>query len=125
MSLATPVKEAPVTSEPVVAKTPDQPSGTAIENLTTYEQKGGKPYIVKLENADAVWDKLDHDTQSNAELISEYFREESDKGTYRLDGVAYKDFIKHYEKITNTQGAPFAVKVKKISEFIRYIKRTA
>lgn len=117
--------ETTASETPVVPTTPDVLAHTEVETPLIYEEKQGKPYIAKYFEAESVWDKLDHDTQSNAELISEQFKKQVDKGEIRSDSVAYRDFIRKYEKLTNSQDMPFPTKVKKISEFIRYMQRTA
>lgn len=125
-TLRTAQPDTPVESVPVEEKTPDAPTSTDVEpSLAVYESKSGKPYIAKFFDAETVWDKLEPDTQSNAELINEYFQEQVTKNKVRSDKVAYRDYIRKFEKLTDTQDAPFVTKVHKISEFIRFLQRTA
>lgn len=122
MSLGIPVVE-PQASEPIKTSNPDRPSDSEGKlSPEIWEKSEGKPYLTKLWEATEAWQTLSPDEQSNAELISEHFRESKD---YRKDEVGYRDFLKKYEHLTDTKSAPLQVKINKISEFIRYVKRTS
>ena len=123
MSLRSPVQHTEVSqSTPAEVKSSDSPSlveGEMTPNL--WEQTNKKPYLTKVWDSTEAWEVLSPDEQGNAELISEYFNESKD---FRKDEVGYKDYLKKFEHLTNTKSAPIQVKIKKISEFIRYLQRT-
>lgn len=113
-------------TEEVKPSNPDKPSTSDVElSPTLYSSETGKPYLAKHLELENVWKELDHDTQSNAELIDEYFQSEVKNNKVRADKVGYRDYLRKFEKLTDTQNAPLQTKITKISEFIRYLQRTA
>lgn len=88
--------------------------------ITQYQEETGKPYIAKHLDGLMAWDNLDSTTQENGELIDDYFRSSVKSGKYRNDDVSYKDFIRHFEKVTDTKNAPLSTKINVIAEFLRY-----
>lgn len=117
----------PSVSEPTVesatTSNPDRPSGSDVKmSPEVWEQSSKMPYLTKVWEATEAWSTLGNDEKVDAELISEHFKESKD---YRKDEVGYKDFLRKFEHLTDTKSAPLQVKIKKISEFIRYIKRTS
>ena len=109
---------------PVVESQGEVVAGNEVVTPGVYESKNGKPYLAKVYDAETAWSRIDSETKDQADVINEYFKELSVKGEYRTDDTAYRDYLRKYEKITDTKNAPLEVKLKKIGEFIRYLKRT-
>lgn len=88
--------------------------------ITAQVEESGKPYVAKYLDGDLVWDKLDVRTQENGEVIDEMFKQGVKAGKYRDDKIGYTEFMKHYEKVTDTRNSPLPMKVNVIAEFLRY-----
>ena len=93
--------------------------------ITSLLEETGKPYLSKHLDADMTWDSLPEATRENGELIEEQFIKSVKSGKYKGDKVAYQDFMRHYENITNTKHSPLSTKINLIAEFIRYSQRKA
>lgn len=91
--------------------------------ITAQAEESGKPYVAKYLDGDLVWDKLDSRTQESGEIIDEMFRQGVKSGKYRDDKIGYSEFMKHYEKVTDTKNSPLSMKVNVIAEFLRYQMR--
>lgn len=122
--LRTPAPPEPAAT-PVVESQGEAVAGNEIVTPNVYESKNGKPYLAKVYDAEIAWSRIDAGTKDQADVINDYFKELSGKGEYRTDDTAYRDFLRKYEKITDTKSAPLEVKLTKIGEFIRYLKRTS
>lgn len=88
-----------------------------------WSEKTGKPYLAKLWNVEGVYEKLDNETTNNLEFIHSVFQDKVKQSELENEADAYEDFLRRYEKITNTKHAPFHVKLGKIAEFLRYVIR--
>lgn len=93
--------------------------------ITQQIEESDIPYVAKHLDGAMVWDKLDSRTQENGVMIDEAFQRAVKKGAYRNDKTAYQDFIRHYEKVTDTKNAPITTKINVIAEFLRYSQRKA
>lgn len=93
--------------------------------ITSLLSETGKPYLAKHLDADMAWEALPESTKENGQLIEEQFLKSVKSGKYSGDKVAYQDFMRHYENVTNTRHAPLTTKINLIAEFIRYSQRKA
>lgn len=105
------------------ASPPDSVPESVELPISEHLKETGRPYLIKQLDADLAWDTLKQETKENAESIEEYFFELAKKGSYRSDKVGYKDFLRHYEGVTNTKHAPLSNKINVIAEFLRYQTR--
>ncbi len=91
--------------------------------ITSQISESDIPYVAKHLEGAMVWDKLDSRTQENGELIDDMFKKSVKSGRYRDDKIGFSEFIKHYEKVTDTKNSPLTMKVNVIAEFLRYSQR--
>lgn len=116
-------ESAPPAPLPKASPRSDEPASPVDIPVDNYLQETGRPYIAKQLDGLMAWDSLDTGTQENGELIDEVFHKGVKSGRYRNDDVGYQDFLRHYEKVTDTKNAPLAMKVNVIAEFLRYQQR--
>lgn len=116
----------PVGASPLPKASPPDSVPEATEPpITSLLSETGKPYLAKHLDADMTWESLPEATKENGQLIEEQFLKSVKSGKYAGDKVAYQDFMRHYENVTNTRHSPLATKINLIAEFIRYSQRKA
>lgn len=105
----------------------DSPSGSGSKDLSPilYGSEKSKPFVAKYYDAEGTWDKLPSVIQESGDTVQDYFELQNKNGKYENDEVGFKEFIKNLERVTDTKHSPLQMKLGKIAEFIKYMKRAS
>lgn len=91
--------------------------------VTQFLSENERPFVSEYYEAGLAWHNLDQRTRENAEKIDDYFVQGVKGGQYKDDRIAFSEYMKHLEKVTDTKTAPLSTKLNIISEFIGYQMR--
>jgi hypothetical protein len=120
-SAKTEVKEKAPVSEP---QNPDRPESVEVEApVALYEEIEGIPYTAKYFGVEKIWDDPDIGMADDVKVIDSYYRQKVQNKDLEDGKKSYESFIKEIEKATNTKNSPHGVKIAKMAEFTRFMKK--
>ena len=103
---------------------PDRPVGTDGDApIALHEEINGIPYSAVYFEVDSFMNDSDVSFRESAEIIDDAYREKVEGGELADGKSSFDAFVKIAIKATDSQHAPVGVKMAKIAEFVKFMKR--
>lgn len=105
-------------------KSPDRViDGEGATPVAFYEELEGVPYTAKYFEVEKIWDDPDIGLKDDIKVIENYFKDKVKNAEVEDSKDNYKSYIKELEKATDSKNAPAGVRIAKMAEFAKFMRR--